>query len=196
MKNKLSYIIIIIFYFSCGNVETPIEKNNETSTTSEINEDHSLEKIATEQPDWLKEIIRKKTEEIQEIQDGFGHYKIRKYSKINNSLSYSITSAFIDGVCNRDTLATYIDGEKIDQISVQFTCDADMTAPEYKWTEYDSVSARSFRIRTYREYAIDASLIGPDGFLKDHILDEVDTKIDSTITVVRIEDNGKITEQK
>ena len=68
------------------------------------------------------------------------------------------------------TLATYIDGKEIDQISVLYACDADQVAPEYKWTEYDSITARSFRIRAYREYAIDASLIGSDGFLKEHSL--------------------------
>ena len=99
MKNKLGYIIIAIFCFSsCGNIETSIEQNNDTSTVSKINEDSSLEKAADVPPVWLKEIIQKKTEKIQAEQDGMGRYRIKKFNQINNSLSYAITNAFIDGI--------------------------------------------------------------------------------------------------
>ena len=138
-----------------------------------------------EYPDWLNIINGEINKELGQ----YASSKIIKYTKLNDSLSYAIFD-FNDGVCSKYSLETYVNEKEVDYLEIGQSCDHDLSTPEYKWKEYEIIDPKKIKLKEYREYVHD-SLIDSKGNMKEEYdFMEADTKIDSTISILKINSNG------
>ena len=90
---------------------------------------------------------------------------------------------------------TYLNKKEVDNLEISVGCDHDLSIPEYEWKEYELIKSKTIKLKGYREY-VDGSLIDSNGYMKDgYDFLEVETKIDSVITLFQIQANGEINKQ-
>ncbi len=90
---------------------------------------------------------------------------------------------------------TFLNEKEVDHIEISIVCDHNLSIPEYEWKEYELITSKTIKLKEYREYVHD-SLINSNGYIKDECdFLQVETKIDSIITLFEIQTNGKINKQ-
>jgi len=183
---KYSVIFFLSLLFSCKkevkHVTPPINKNIEVVTPISEQIPNTLP-TEVKYPTWLTDIY--------EIDDEYSQYKITNFKTLNDSITYCVYDQF-DGVCLVQSLATQLNKEELDIIEIGNECDHEQSIPNYTWMGYQFENDKSLTITEYTQSVHD-SVIGPDGHILDkYSLEELKTKVDSSKTIVKINNLGKI----
>lgn len=209
IKKLIIILLIGILYQSCKNntkedsrkpaindntkeirKETAVRNMDEKMSDVEEKEQNTPKGIryySSSYPHWLQDRYEDRTK----WEEGVIDQRIIEFQEIPKKVAYCIYT-INNGVCTMSKLVTLTKDTIIDELELERGCDISLNASQHKWKSYEKTSEVKFEVREYIEFST-PSYIGKNGYLKDGFsFDEIETKLDSTISIYAIEENGKI----
>jgi len=113
------------------------------------------------------------------------------FRQINDSVTYSVLKK-TDGICLSETLSTQLNNVEFNSLEITNDCDHELSMPSHNWKNYKFIDTNIIEVSEFTE-AVHDSLINEFGLVKEQYdFLEADTKIDSTLTIYKINSNGEI----